>query len=324
MRSRASDIFIAVMGVTGSGKSSFISLLCEERIEIGHDLESCTAAVGVYSCAWDSTTTIYLVDTPGFNDTNRTDTEVLREIAAWLTESYKSDIQLSGIIYLHQISDVRMQGSAKKNLLMFKKLCGGDALRNVVLATTMWDKVTPSDGGRREAQLADTPEFWGWMMSKGSRVFRHTNNSESARRIVGFLVPKSKITLDLQEQMVNEHKTLDKTHAGIELESEIAKEREKFTRELREAQDQMKEAIKQKDAETIQAIRELQEENAREMERLDRNAQNLKVSMEKLHQDKYAALELKLKAQEDALLAERELQKNKEKLHQENYERLEK
>jgi ATPase subunit of ABC transporter with duplicated ATPase domains len=35
------DIVIAVMGVTGAGKSSFISLLSDEDIGIGHGLQSC-------------------------------------------------------------------------------------------------------------------------------------------------------------------------------------------------------------------------------------------------------------------------------------------
>lgn len=85
-----------------------------------------------------------------------------------------AEVRLNGIIYLHRITDVRMQGSAKKNLLMFKQLCGPDALKNVVLATTMWSLVNPTDGQAREKELISTPEFWGWMLQKGSRVERHT------------------------------------------------------------------------------------------------------------------------------------------------------
>ena len=40
------DTIIAVMGVTGAGKSTFISLLIEEEIGIGHDLQSCK----LYGC----------------------------------------------------------------------------------------------------------------------------------------------------------------------------------------------------------------------------------------------------------------------------------
>jgi GTP-binding protein EngB required for normal cell division len=189
----STDVFIAVMGVTGAGKSSFISKCCGQDIPVGHTLQACeldyivspcclhytytiigTSTVTVYPCITNPDTTVYLVDTPGFDDTNRSDTEVLRELATWLTESYAAHIKLSGIIYLHRISDVRMPGSARRNLLMFKKLCGDNALKNVILGTTMWDRVSESEGVAREEELTSTPDFWGWMVSQGSRVFRHT------------------------------------------------------------------------------------------------------------------------------------------------------
>lgn len=81
--------------------------------------------------------TVYLIDTPGFDDTNRSDTQVLTEIATWLGDSYRSKVLLHGIIYLHRITDVRMSGSARRNLLMFKHLCGDEYLKKVILVTTM-------------------------------------------------------------------------------------------------------------------------------------------------------------------------------------------
>lgn len=93
--------------------------------------------VDVYAYELSASRTAYLIDTLDFDDTNRSDTEVLREIADWLAVSYSNKMLLHDVIYLHRITDVRMQDSAKKNLLMFKKLCDDDALRKVVLVTTM-------------------------------------------------------------------------------------------------------------------------------------------------------------------------------------------
>lgn len=135
-----------------------------------------TTTVDVYPCQLSPTTTVYLIDTPGFDDTSRSDNEVLCEIASWLTTSYTAKIRLSGIIYLHRISDQRMQGSAKKNLFMFKKLCGPNALKHVILATTMWDRVSEAEGKARENELTTTPDFWGWMVSQGSRVNQHAGS----------------------------------------------------------------------------------------------------------------------------------------------------
>jgi predicted GTPase len=38
------ELAILVMGVTGSGKSTFISRLTDDEVGIGHSLESCTVA----------------------------------------------------------------------------------------------------------------------------------------------------------------------------------------------------------------------------------------------------------------------------------------
>jgi predicted GTPase len=44
-RTTAGELAILVMGVTGSGKSTFINRLTEENVEIGHSLESCSSSL---------------------------------------------------------------------------------------------------------------------------------------------------------------------------------------------------------------------------------------------------------------------------------------
>lgn len=140
--------------------------------------------MAVYAYDYNPSTTVYMVDTPGFDDETRPDSEVLRELAGWLTASYASNIKLNGIIYLHRITDDRLGGQAKSNLIMFKQLCGPDAFSNVILATTMWESVEPTIGAQREFELKTKQDYWGFMISKGSRVVRHMNTVESARQLV--------------------------------------------------------------------------------------------------------------------------------------------
>lgn len=300
---RPTDVFIAVMGVTGCGKSSFISMCCDKPVQIGHDLKSCTAVVDVYPFELSASQTVYLIDTPGFDDTAKSDTEVLREIASWLTESFKSKILLHGIIYLHRISDVRMQGSAKKNLLMFKKLCGDDALRKVILATTMWDIVPGAVAEAREKELVDTPEFWGYMVSKGSRLCRHDKTLARAREIVESLITggdrsRPTIVLDLQDQMVTQARPLQETAAGIELEAEIARERKKFEKELKETREMMNEAIRQRDSEAEKAMRELKTDYTNKIERLKSEHKKLRTDTEKLHKERFLRFMNVIRAQD--------------------------
>jgi hypothetical protein len=103
---------------------------------------------------------VHLIDTPGFDDTNRKDTEVLKDIANWLSTRYQEKTLLSGVLYLHRITDPKMQGSAKRNLLMFMQLCGAHCYQNVMLVTTMWS-ILPNmaTGKARERELVE--KFWG-------------------------------------------------------------------------------------------------------------------------------------------------------------------
>src|SRR2546430_995427 len=64
------------MGITGTGKCSLISLCTEKGVRIGHDPEPCTQVVNVFACEYTPSTTVFLIDTPGFDDTDRSDTDV--------------------------------------------------------------------------------------------------------------------------------------------------------------------------------------------------------------------------------------------------------
>ena len=322
------------MGVTGSGRSSFISLCTGKPVRIGHDLIACkrvepkpsrctedvltvvgTSIVDVYAYEVSAERTIYLIDTPGFDDSTRSDTQVLSEIAAWLGDCYKNKILLHGILYLHRITDIRMQGSAKKNLLMFKQLCGQDALRKVILVTTMWDKLLgrESEGASREKELMDTPESWGWMLAKGSSSHRHDNTEFSARNMFDLLARHNEpIATDLQKQLVDESRTLDQTSAGQHLEGELRLEMEKWARERRETEQQILAAIQQRDREAEQAMREERDRFTRMIEKVESDTENLRLTMEKLlleRDERVARVEQELK---EKLAARQEEQREAE------------
>lgn len=48
-------------------------------------------------------TEVHLIDTPGFDDTNRYDTDILEEVATFLATHYKLGGRLCGLIYCHPI-----------------------------------------------------------------------------------------------------------------------------------------------------------------------------------------------------------------------------
>ena len=157
---------------------------------------------------------VVLLDTPGFDDTYKSDAEVLKGIANWLAISYVGGHRLTAIIYLHRISDYRMAGSAMRNLSTFRKLIGDNALHNVALVTTMWDQIDHVNGAVREKALVDTPEFWGEMVRLGSIVARFDGTREGASSIVQSLLNNTTRTLNIQHEMIDERLNLEDTDAG--------------------------------------------------------------------------------------------------------------
>lgn len=184
-----------------------------------------------------------LIDTPGFDDTKLSDTEVLARIADYLKYTYDEGIRLTGLIYLYPISNNRMDGSAIKYLNVFRALCGDDNLGNVILATTMWSKVSASEGREREANLVN--DFWRIMIDQGStveRVSKHQDRQQD-KVLVERLLPKHTVVLQLQQEMSEGRKLADTTVGSLIFER-LTKRVTELEKELELTQAESKRAIK--------------------------------------------------------------------------------
>jgi len=219
------DIIIAIMGPTGSGKSNIIDTLTNQPGKrSGSSLESCTTevrAVRLFNHPVYGDHLVF-VDTPGFDDTNKSDLEVLQIIGSWLQEVYQNDIKLAGIIYLHRITDNRMGGTPHRNLRMFGELCGDQAVRKVVLVTTMWDKGKrdPRTYNQREKELFDN--YWKTMIRYGASTARFSNSADSAWEIIDPILKQHETeVLLLQEELVDLKRALRETQAGKTLYSDL-------------------------------------------------------------------------------------------------------
>lgn len=183
----------------------------------------------------------FLVDTPGFDDTSRSDSDVLKELAKHLAAAYKSKIILTGLIYLHRIMDTRFSGASGRNLRTFKKLTGDENLGSVVLATTFWKIPLSTDDVEKETQLNTDPRFgWSRMLDQQAEYMRQDENSVSAQAIIQYLIDRRKpVTLRIQKELVDQGKSIADTEAGAEVISEMRKlhqeQLDKFKEEMLEA-----------------------------------------------------------------------------------------
>jgi hypothetical protein len=248
------------------------------------------------------------VDTPGFDDTNRSDTDVLREVTGWLNRAFQQKILLTGIIYLHRITDNRLGGSAMRNLRAFRQLCGDNAMSKVVLATTFWGMEDEDTAKRHERELKDRPDFWGSMIGQGSKVFRQDSERASAREIIKYLVSKrgsGAMTLRVQDQMVNQGLTLDQTDAGREMQGQLAAQKAAYEQELATLREDLAQAMREKDKEWEDRIKKLEQETRDKQRQADADRKKLVSSN--------AELQKRLEEVEAADLKERDLERERQR-----------
>ncbi|KAM7191241.1 hypothetical protein V8F20_009419 [Naviculisporaceae sp. PSN 640] len=259
------EVVIAVMGVTGAGKSTLIKEITgNQEVQVGDGLEACTQHVETIRMQYKDLNLTFL-DSPGFNDTYRTDTEVLDDISTFLSETYSKGFRLSGIMYLHPISNARMEGSSLRSLRMFRKLVGEDALSNVLLVSTHWSRVSPEEGATRETDLRT--KFWGPLVENGARMARHTGGTESATFLLDSLIDlRSRVVLDIQRELVDEKKNLIDTAAGSALNEEILAIQARYEKQLEETKLEFEEAVRQSDARAQGELTELRRQLEEQIE----------------------------------------------------------
>jgi hypothetical protein len=199
---------------------------------------------------------VCLVDTPGFDDTNRSDAEILQEIAFWLVTSYEVGIRLSGIIYLHRITDVRLGGSAVRGLKIFKAICGADNFHGVTMATTFWDKVDDFNRAREDnKQLMSNANFWKDLVDGKCTTRSLTAGKTSAIELITAIAHSNKrLVLSMQRQLVDQGLRIYDTDAGKVLQESWFQEKSGLQSRLADTKEELAAAMATNEAERQQEL----------------------------------------------------------------------
>ncbi|KAF5548266.1 GTP binding domain-containing protein [Fusarium mexicanum] len=299
------DRFFLVIGLTGAGKSTFVSNCTGHDVTIGHGLYSCTNSIGAFQYTRHGQR-IFLIDTPGFNDTSRSDIETLEVLATYLGASYANGVRIHGIITLYPITNNRMAGSNLRSLRILKEICGFSSYSNLAIVTTMWPESQNSKNRRilkdRELELMTNPDFFSDLVSQGARMFRDYDENHSPanseQRIIDTLLRQldhgKHAVLQLQREVVDEGKNLGETTAGIAASEHLNQTCRKHENQRRMLDAEMERTSSGSEQEYSLQLQELKAEVDREIEKTKRGRQVLVKTMRDLHETETKALKQRI------------------------------
>jgi len=227
---------LLLFGATGSGKSSFANIASgKSDLAVGHGIKSCTQDVSKTDAFMVDGKSVVLVDFPGFDDSHLADVEILSRIADFLSAAYQSKVKISGLLYLQRITDIRFRGIDRRNLRMFREMCGTESLKNVVVVTNMWSQPPNEIELKREAEFQGDGGSFHEILSAGAQMVRHSEPTpKSAHDIIQRVLDKAPVVPIIAKQMVDDGMELEDTDAGRSLGEEITealqREREEIER----------------------------------------------------------------------------------------------
>ena len=163
-------------------------------------------------------------------------------------DRYENGSKLSGIIYIHRISDERFTGVSVRNFRMFRQLCGDSTLKNVILVTNMWGKVKQDVGEARERELIDT--YFKAALDKGAQLVRHHDTIQSSHDIVRRIMKNDPTAFQIQRELVDEGKGIDDTAAGVAVTAEVNRLIRRHEAEVKALREELRHALENRDEET--------------------------------------------------------------------------
>ena len=167
-----------------------------------------------------------------------------------------------------------MGGTAKKNLRVFREICGDKSLDHVRIVTTYWNLVDEKQGNSRQDALAKG--VFEPLIKEKAVLCRHDKGLESAQSIISQLIHQKPVMIKIQEEL-NEGCTLGDTSAGAMIIEEMKELKEKHDKEVEGLRKEMEEALMANDEE----LRLELDEERRKLEEMMARAEEDRKTLEK-------------------------------------------
>ena len=132
---------------------------------------------------------------------------------------------------------------------MFRKLCGGSTLKNIVLATSIWGEGSQDINEAHEKELSG--KYFKPALEKGARMVRHYNTIQSAHDIVRGIMKDHPTVLPIHPELVEEREDIIDVTAGRFISQELKEQIRRHHAELKDLREEMRRALKEKDSEGL-------------------------------------------------------------------------
>ena len=133
-----------------------------------------------------------------------------------------------------------MTRTSQNYLRLLQTIVGDDALKNVILVTTMWNTLRPEDrkrAVRREQELLNN--FWSPMIDNNAYNAQFIGTSESAYSLVYQLADQDSVVLDIQKEIVDQDRSILETATGMSLVKQLEKDHQAYRAKLCDLRDRL-------------------------------------------------------------------------------------
>ena len=159
---------------------------------------------------------------------------------------------------------------------MFRELCGDKTLKNVVLVTNMWTRDPLDINEAREIKLSS--KFFRPVLDKGAQLIRHYDTTKSTHDIIRKIMANQPTVLQIQQELVDEHRDIVDTSAGQAVNRELIEQAKRHRAELEKVEKAMMQALAEKDEETRQELEEETRTLQEQMEKMEKNSKEMALN----------------------------------------------
>ena len=168
------DLKLVLIGETGIGKSQLGNFILKKEVfGVGNNTNSISENISIIG-----NKQVTIVDTPGLNDANPRDYDIMEQIIS----KFQNDKAIDGIILVYSFKKARKTKKDQELIKNLKKIFGEDILKTrlkVIMTNRSTGEEFDYDKQKIENQTKDTIKILDKMISKEDILFVNTLNTAS-------------------------------------------------------------------------------------------------------------------------------------------------